>query len=295
METVKLRFVTWIMPFLMGLLLAPLSLWGQVGKEYIGTNSVTEKSYEVRQRFGVNIKKLASISHGEYDASGIIVNKTEQAANRTFMGHTVCLRSTDPFSLQTLKYNNMGQLTSRNVDIYGEKQEEITSIEYDTKGKIMHKSTTRYAEDSSDLITVEYNAVGNVYRYYRVVHDDKNRIGHKFVYNYAGDYLEEHIYTYNELDKLVKIVANSKSNAGNKQIGDNPAKPDSVIYSLAYKYDERGNTIETSRYDDKGYITESESCVYDDKNRLIQKSKYLWSQRFGGTPNLRKQTNYEYD
>lgn len=256
------------------------TLFAQEGAAYIGTREVLEHHYDVSQKYGRNVLSLEQITTGYYDNAGSIVEKVIQKGNRTFMGRTVHNKSSNPVALETLEYNYMNLLSARKVDIQGSQAGEKTQIAYDAKGKILSKSSTRLQRSKAALWTLEYNQVGYAHRYYQSLIDSSLMVQEQRVFDYNDELSEIHHYLYDTDQRLIGIVAQSPS--------------DSTIFRREYHYDYLGNLIESKYYTGEDQLIQSQRYSYDDHQRLIQSSEYVWNPRFGVIPELRKMREYSY-
>lgn len=270
------------------------SLSGQEGKAYIGTNEVIERTFDVRQKYGRNVMTLATKSIGIYDSLGYIQETQIYQANLSYLGRRIRNVSQSPTSVEILDYNYMNMLSSRSVEVFGTDPRESTVVVYDTKGKILQKSSTRVHEISQETWNLEYNQVGYVNQYFQIIQDKQQRVMLKNKFNYYDDLVEKHYYIYNDMQHLIQILAMSASDSSTTAISLVPAPADTMIFRREYSYDDNANLTEERLYNHKGQITESEAFVYDDRNRVIQRSYYIWNPRFGTIPNLRKQVEYAY-
>ncbi|MDD4310477.1 MAG: hypothetical protein PHO32_08865 [Candidatus Cloacimonetes bacterium] len=266
-------------------------LAAQEGTAYKNTAQVIEKSYDVRQAHGRDKLTLATKAIGTYNSNGIIVDKIIYKANNTFLGRISRNQSYNPYTLETLNYNNMNLLNSRSVEIAGKLPGEATIIEYDTKGKILNRTSNRIYEPTQEIWSMNHNQVGYVYHYFQAALDNNQRIQITCKYNTMDELEQKQYYTYDAQNQLISIVAMS---ASLPSLNADPALEDTLIYKKEFLYDDQGNLFEENLYDHKEKIVETERMVYDNKNRLIQKSFYIWNPRFGVVPNLRKQSDYEY-
>lgn len=255
-------------------------LLAQEGIAYTKTKEVHEKYYEVRQKNGRNVMTLTTTAKGFYDDEGDIIDKHIYKANRTYLGRIKKNKSKNPYTVETLNYDYMNQLTLRSVVLYGDDPRESTSLEYDAKGKILNKTSTRIRENTDELWQLDYNQVGYIYQYFQVGADSTGKVMVKHKYNYYDDIVEMHYYIYDDKGMQQGLLAMSTS--------------DTLVFKREYIHDDKGNLIEENLYNHKDKIVETERYTYDDKNRIIQKSFLIWNPRFGVVPNLRKQWDYEY-
>ncbi len=249
----------------------------QEGPAYANTNRVLETKYQVTQKHGKNVMRIASKSVGYYDSTGTIVTKSIYKGNMTYMGKAL-VNHNDKIR-EELRYNYMNLLNSRIVTIKGDKKGEITEIEYDTKGKILHKTNYRIHDETGNLWQTDYDQLGYASSYDQLI-DEDGKLVSRIKYNYFDDIIERHFYLYNDKDLLTEIYAISNS--------------DSLIYRTINTYDEKWNLAEERFYDRWENNYQSYRYYYDEHNRLIQQSKFDWDPKFGAMPLLRQQSDYEY-
>jgi hypothetical protein len=267
----KTTLITTIFIVLTSLLMA------QEGPAYQNTKRVLETKYQVSQKHGKNVLRIASKSVGHYDSTGTIVSKMIYKGNMTYMGKELINYNGD--IREKLSYNYMNLLSTRIVSINGEKERELTEIEYDAKGKILHKTNYRVYDQTGNLWQTDYSQLG-----YAAFYDHLRREDGKIValdrYNYFDDIVERHFYLYDDADHLVQIYALNPS--------------DSLVFRTINVYDERGNLIEEKFHDRWDNNYQSIRYFYDDQNRLIQKSRFDWDPRFAVLPLLKEQSDYEF-
>jgi hypothetical protein len=256
------------------------ALEAQEGIPYIGTKEVHERACEVHQSHGRNVLNLSTISTGYYDADGNIIDQVIQKGNKTHLGRRVQNISKDPETKEILEFNHMNLLSSRSVEIAGEKTGETTHIEYDAKGKITKKQSTRLSLAKSELWTMDYNQVGYVHRYAQSIDDDSPKLMQQKVFDYSDELIEIHNHLYDEDDRLIAIIA------------VNPQ--DSILFKQEFRYDYIGNLIEEKYIESEDTLIKSIRYSYDDKNRMTQRSEFAWNPRFGVVPQLKKQSDFSY-
>lgn len=256
------------------------AICAQEGVAYSGLVQAREKAYSVSQKHGRNILYLDTETTIFYDKDGNIVEKYILQGNRTYKGKTLINRRKDPNTIEILHYNHMNLLAGRIVEFADTTKGEVTEIEYDAKGKILTKKTTRGYAKNSDLWEFHYNQVGYVESYFLISKDYSAKISEKRLFDFKDDLLETHYYSYDDAERLTRIIALCPG--------------DSVAFQMLYKYD-NGNLVEEQRLDNMDQVLESVNYIYDANNRLLQRSEFLWNPRFGRIPNLRRQLDYSYE
>lgn len=250
------------------------------GEAYQKVDKATHKIYAVNQKHGKNVLKLDEIVTCFYDSEGNIVEKYIMQGNRSYKGKMVKNIRKDPFTIEILDYNHMNLLISRRVEYLDSVTGEGSAIDYDAKGKILKKTSTRLSSVDPDLWEFNYNQVGYAATYARIMRDGLN-VSQRLVYDYKDDLLETHDYSYDDNGLPIKIIAKSPS--------------DSTLFRKEFTYDDFGNILEEITYDSQDNPTQSIVSVYDDDQRLIQRSEFIWNPRFGRIPNLLRQTDVTYE
>lgn len=257
--------------------LLPLMWYAQTGDAYKGTKRVSEKTFDVVQKYGRNILKLKSRATGYYDSTGTIVKKQIHKGNMTYHGKEYVNRGNG--ISETLSYNYMNLLNRRSVTIQGANEGELTELEYDPKGKIVSKVNTRKHATDGSMWQIEYAQLGYPEHYMKLNYSGE-KIVSKDRYNYFDDLIEKHYLIYDANDHLIELYALSDK--------------DSLLYKTIYVYDEVHNLTEEKLYDRYGRNFRTFRYYYDDKARMIQKNHIDWDPRYGEIPKLRTQTDYEY-
>ncbi|MCB5259257.1 MAG: hypothetical protein LHW48_02115 [Candidatus Cloacimonetes bacterium] len=257
------------------------TLFAQEGEAYRGLQKAYRKTYVAKQKYGRNVLSLATQSTCFYDSQGNIIEEYHMQANRTYKGKTIKNICIEPSYTELLQYNHMNLLSSRSVEYTDAQTHEATTIEYDAKGKIIKKTSIKSSESHPELWELHYNQVGYIASYFKVILDSSAKISQKKLYDFKDDLLETHIYSYDDNNNLVNIIALSPE--------------DTVLFRKEYYYNDIGCLIEKSKYNEVDAITESIHYAYNDNRRLILQSEYLWNPRFGTIPNLTKQIEYVYE
>ncbi len=263
--------------FTLMLLVLNSLLLAQEGPAYQNTKRVLETRYQVSQKHGRNVMKIASKSVGHYDSTGTIVQKMIYKGNMTYMGKELINYNSE--TREKLSYNYMNLLSTRTVSIKGEKEGELTEIQYDAKGKILHKTNFRIFDQTGNHWKTDYSQLGYA-SFYDHLRKEEGKVAALDRYNYFDDIVERHFYLYDDADRLVEIYALSPS--------------DSLVFRTVNVYDERGNLIEEKYHDRWDNNYRSIRYFYDEQNRMIQKSRFDWDPRFAVIPLLREQSDYEF-
>lgn len=250
------------------------------GENYKSTSRSIEKKYEVKQSFGKNILTLKTKTLSYYNEEGLITYQVIYKGNLTYLGKIEYNYGKDPKLLETKYYNYMNLPYNRKAVYYGENPLESTEMEYDSKGNISQKTVIRLYDKTQDRWQLNYGQLGYIYTYEQVFEDSSRTVLRKDTYDYFDEPLMK---SFNIYDDDHKLVENYSLNAS-----------DSLISRTIFVYGETGDLLEENHYDSAGDILQTNRYYYDDQGRIIQKNLIYWNPRFGVTPRLREQYDYEY-
>ena len=162
------------------------------------------------------------------------------------------------------KYNSSGNETEKCIFNQDGFLKLKRKYDYDEKGKLRCENNSEPNGCLNFEIIYNYNEKGNP--------SDSQH------YKLDGKLVESYIYRYDEHDNAVELIWSHS---------------DGSYYKANYKYDERGNEIESCLFDSpiNGNIVERFTYVYSDSGYIIESNHFV----FTGNQIDKYTTNFEYD
>ena len=188
------------------------------------------KSLDLVEREFISTSKIKTIEKVSFELT---------PAGKPINGEKYLTQNYNPkgFLIETITYNSDGTIQYKYNYTYDNNGTRIKTTRYDSSGKMTNYYKYDYNEFGNKVKAYSYVLDGNLEEYYTYEYDgDGNLIEEKWfsplgdeVYNIETDYdngIKTHTYTYDENGDL--------------------------IYEYVFRYDEKGNIIEETKYNSNG-------------------------------------------
>ncbi len=187
------------------------------------------KSLDLIEREYISFSKIKSIEKVSFDLT---------PKGKPVNGEKLSIQTYDQkgFLTETTTYNDDGSIQFKYSYTYDNNGKRIKTSRYNSKGEMINYYKYDYDDDGNKTKAYCYDMKGNLEEYY--------------VYDYDGDRNLVEEKWYSSLGKEVYNIENDYDNGMKTQTYTYDENGD-LIYKYVLRYDDKGNIIEETKYDNK--------------------------------------------